>query len=79
MGPNGHRARLICITTPQPLRVKAPVRSPGTTTFGVVVHLPPIPGVTPQTAQPRALGLNPFGVPGRGTIVRRFPPLNHQP
>ncbi len=52
MGPNGHRARLICITTPQPLRVKAPVRSPGTTTFGV---------------------------PGRGTIVRRFRPLNHVP
>ncbi len=48
--PNGHSAQLICITTPYPLRVKAPVRFPGTTAFGVVAHLPPIPGVTPRTA-----------------------------
>ena len=41
------------------------VRPFGTTAFGVVAHLPPIPGVTPGTAQPRALWHNTFGV-GKG-------------
>ena len=30
--------------------IGAPVRSLGTTLFGVGEHFPPIPGVTPQTA-----------------------------
>ena len=38
------------------------VRPFGTTALGVVAHLPPIPGVTPGTAQPRALWHNTFGV-----------------
>ena len=45
----GVQKRLLGIRiTPNPL--EAPVRSFGTTTFGVVAHFPPIPGVTPGTA-----------------------------